>query len=388
VGDRPEEVNMSRATRARRIAATAAFGGGGLGALAGAAYGLIKVEAGMARRWIGQPFGDNGPGGDGVYGAGTGLPILLAMLGDSSSVGLGVDKPSEAPGAVMAAGLATITGRPVHLQTVGIVGAESTDLPGQVADLLATCPNPDVAVIMVGANDVTHRIRPAVAVRALDAAVRRLREVGCEVVVGTCPDLGTIEPLAFPLNLIARRSSRQLAAAQTIATVEAGGRTVSLGDLLGAEFSARPKELFSADGFHPSAAGYARAAETMLPSVAAALGYWPDGTYADDLEQPVVSAGERVDDIANAAVMAADVAGTEVSGTAINGAQRGPRGRWAVLLRRRRASVSTADVPGPADNAEREAALSDGHAPESSPTSGTTVAGATAAEGQADLPAG
>lgn len=378
---------MSRATRARRIAATAAFGGGGLGALAGAAYGLIKVEVGMARRWIGQPFGDNGPGGDGVYGAGTGVPIRLAMLGDSSSVGLGVDKPSEAPGAVMAAGLAAITGRPVHLETVGIVGAESTDLPGQVADLLAGCPDPDVAVIMVGANDVTHRIRPAIAVRALDAAVRRLREVGCEVVVGTCPDLGTIEPLAFPLNMVARRSSRQLAAAQTIATVEAGGRTVSLGDLLGPEFRARPKELFSSDGFHPSAAGYARAAETMLPSVAAALGYWPDGTLAD-AEQPAARGGERVDDIANAAVLAADVAGTEVSGTAINGAQRGPRGRWAVLLRRRRATVSTADVPGPADNAGREAALGDGLTPDATPASGTTVAGATAAGDQADLPAG
>jgi lysophospholipase L1-like esterase len=387
---------MSRATRARRIAATAAFGGGGLGALAGAAYGLIKVEVGMARRWIGQPFGDNGPDGDGVYGAGSGRAIRLAMLGDSSSVGLGVDKASETPGAVIAAGLAAITGRPVHLETAGIVGAESTDLPGQVADLLATCPNPDVAVIMVGANDVTHRIRPVVAVRALDAAVRRLREVGCEVVVGTCPDLGTIEPLAFPLNRIARRSSRQLAAAQTIATVEAGGRTVSLGDLLGPEFRARPKELFSSDGFHPSAAGYARAAETMLPSVAAVLGYWPDGAA----EQPVARGGERVDDIANAAVLAADVAGTEVSGTAINGAQRGPRGRWAVLLRRRRATVSTADVPGPEDNAEREAALADGLPPSRSAgrspgrtagrtaASGTTVAGATAAGDQADLPAG
>jgi lysophospholipase L1-like esterase len=383
---------MSRAARARRIAATAAFGGGGLGALVGAAYGVIKVETGLARRWIGQPFGESGPGGDGVYGTGGGEPIRFAMLGDSSSVGLGADEPSQTPGAVMAAGLAAITGRSVHLQTVGMVGAESTDLPGQVADLLATWPEPDVAVIMVGANDVTHRIQPSVAVRALDAAVRRLRETGCEVVVGTCPDLGTIEPLAFPLSAIARRSSRQLAAAQTIATVEAGGRTVSLGDLLASEFYARPKELFSSDGFHPSAAGYARAAETMLPSVAAALGYWPDGAFAADQEQPAARGGERVDDIANAAVQAVDVAGTEVSATSVNGAQRGPRGRWAVLLRRRRASVSTADVPGPQDQAPDEAP---DEAPDQagpgaagSPASGPTVAGATAAEDQAELPAG
>ena len=64
--------------------------------------------------------------------------------------------------------------------------------------------------------------------------MRRLRDAGAEVVVGTCPDLGTIEPIAPPLRQVARLWSRRLAAAQTIATVEAGGRTVSLGSVLGA----------------------------------------------------------------------------------------------------------------------------------------------------------
>jgi hypothetical protein len=131
----------------------------------------------------------------------------------------------------------------------------------------------------------------------------------------------------------------------------------------------------------------------MLPSVAAALGYWPDGAA----EQPARGAGERVDDIANAAVRAAEVAGTEVSGTDINGAQRGPRGRWAVLLRRRRATVSTQDVPGPDDHVDGEGDVADvtdgaaAGAPAAAPesrtgpdgdrerehASGTTVAGAT-----------
>jgi hypothetical protein len=35
---------------------------------------------------------------------------------------------------------------------------------------------------------------------------------------------------------------------------------VSLGDLLGPEFKRSPSEMFSIDGFHPSAAGYAAAA--------------------------------------------------------------------------------------------------------------------------------
>ena len=131
---------------------------------------------------------------------------------------------------------------------------------------------------MIGANDVTHRIDKSVAVRHLADAVRRLRELGTEVVVGTCPDLGTIQPIPQPLRLIGRRWSRDLAAAQTVAVVEAGGRTVSLGDLLGPEFAERPHEMFSADRFHPSPAGYARAAAALLPSVYAALGVWAGAT--------------------------------------------------------------------------------------------------------------
>ena len=127
---------------------------------------------------------------------------------------------------------------------------------------------------MIGANDVTSRTRPAVSVRHLADAVRRLTAAGCEVVVGTCPDLGTIRPIAQPLRTFARRWSREMAAAQTVAVVEAGGRTVSLGSVLGPAF-ASDRSMFSVDEFHPSAVGYAQAAAVLLPSVADAVGVWP-----------------------------------------------------------------------------------------------------------------
>ncbi len=78
-----------------------------------------------------------------------------------------------------------------------MVGSESSGLPSQV-ELLESAP--DLAVIMIGANDVTHRIKPADSVRALPDAVAALRAKGAEVVVGTCPDLGTIKPIAQPLR--------------------------------------------------------------------------------------------------------------------------------------------------------------------------------------------
>lgn len=349
---------MSRAGRARRVAAAAAYGGGGLTALTALGVGVITAEVKLARRWIGQPFGLAHDAG-GVYGEGTGAPIELVLLGDSSAAGLGAESPAQTPGAVVAHGLADVSGRPVRLTSVAVVGAESAHLDAQIDRLLAQIPQPAVALVMVGANDVTHRVRPAVSVRHLGHAVARLRAAGCQVVVGTCPDLGTIEPVAQPLSLIARRWSRDLAAAQTVATVEAGGRSVSLGDLLGPEFKRSPGEMFSADRFHPSGAGYAAAAAAVLPSICAALGLWPDGGAE---RAPDVTRGEGVGPIAVAAVAAADDPGSEVSAAEVAGQQRGPRGRWAVLLRRRRepaprqhpdAAGSSTTADGPALTAPR-----------------------------------
>ena len=326
---------MGRARRARKIAATAAYGGGGLaagiGALGALSYGVLKAEAKVARRIVGQPF-DGSPDDNGTYGAGLGEPVELVVLGDSSAAGMGADNRYQTVGAITANGVSALTGRPVHLTNTAVVGAESSGLELQLANALDRIARPHVAIIMIGANDVTHRINKAVAVRHLETTVRALRALGTEVVVGTCPDLGTIQPIPQPLRLIGRRWARDMAAAQTVAVVEAGGRTVSLGDLLGPEFAERPHEMFSADRFHPSPAGYARAASALLPSVYAALGVW-SGERTDE-RAPDTRRGEGVGPVAVAAVHAVRDPGTEVSATQIAGQSRGPRGRWAMLLRR------------------------------------------------------
>lgn len=334
---------MSRATRARRLAAAAAFGGGGVGLAAAGGYGLLALQAKLARGTIGEPTTEP-PQADGIYGTGTGTPLSFAVLGDSSAAGLGVDSPRETPPALLATGVAGASGRLVRVTTFAAIGAMSRDLDGQVERALAV--HAELAVIMIGANDVTHRVRVPDAVRDLAAAVTRLRQHGCPVVVVTCPDLGTIEPIAPPLRWVARRWSRQLAAVQTIAVVEAGGRTVSLGDLLGPEFAARATEMFSPDRFHPSASGYASAAGAILPSLLASLGLVEGDT-------PESIRGEGVLPVARAAVEAAERGGTEVTGTAVRGADRGPRGRWAMLRHRRRSPPVPTEPVEPAGTAKR-----------------------------------
>lgn len=321
------------ARTARRIAKAAVFGGGGLGVLGAGAYGMLRVQARLARRAIGTLDGGLLKA-DGVYGSFPGEPMSFVVLGDSAAGGLGVHDPDHTPGALIAAGLARIAERPVRLSSFAQVGGQSADLARQVEQALVE--RPDAALIIIGGNDVTHQVRASISVRLLDEAVRGLRATGCAVVVGTCPDLGTIEPIPQPLRWLVRRASRQLAAAQTIAAVEAGARTVSVGSILGAEFRAAPGDMFAADRFHPSAAGYAAAAAAMLPSLAIAADLWPDEDW------PETEHRDGVLPVAVAAAAAAEESGSEVAATQVAGHDRGPRGRWAQLRHRRRSPQESA----------------------------------------------
>jgi lysophospholipase L1-like esterase len=325
---------VARTATTRRLAA-AAYGGGSL-ALGGAALvALLREEARAARRKVeARTSKDDPPSGNGIYGRGRGKPLVFAVLGDSSAVGLGVERASETPGVLVAAGLTELAERPVRFVRLAVTGAESRELDEQVDRALVE--HPDVALIMIGANDVTTLTKPAVSVRHLEDAVRRLIASGCEVVVGTCPDLGTIRPIAQPLRTFARRWSRQMAAAQTIAVVEAGGRTVSLGSVLGPAF-ASDHSMFSVDEFHPSAFGYAQAAAVLLPSVADAVGAWP--ASADRGVRPIRRGTVRP--VAQAAARAASRTGTEVQPAEVRGSDTGPRGPWALLRRRRRQEIPT-----------------------------------------------
>lgn len=335
---------MGRARRARKIASRAAYGGG-IGAASAVGLGItgwavLKGEAAMARRIVvGNPLG-GAPDDQGTYGSAPGKMLDLLVLGDSSAKGLGADIPQQTVGAINATALAAIAGQRVRLTNVAVVGAVSTDLDRQVQEALSLVPHPNICIIMIGANDVARRMSRTTSVRHLASAVVALREVDAQVVVGTCPDLGVIQPVPQPLRQLARRWSRDLAAAQTVAVVEHGGRTVSLGDLLGQEFQSTPSIMFSKDGFHPSAAGYARAASALLPSVLDSLGF----VSVDTNRRPDIRRGEGISPVSIAATQAAADPGSEVVGTHVEGDARGRQGRWALLLRRHHTAMPDTPV--------------------------------------------
>ncbi|MCM0619843.1 SGNH/GDSL hydrolase family protein [Nocardioides bruguierae] len=258
----------------RRLIAVGVTAGavGAVGGALGVAFRqLLHAQAAKARAIIGKPLGEDAIDADRVWKAGYGDPLDLLLLGDSIAAGLGADVRKETLGARLSKGLAKQLHRAVRLRTAAVVGSESSALASQL-DALPPDYRPQLAVIVVGGNDVTHRVPVADSAAHLEDAVTRLRALGAGVVVGTCPDLGALRPVPQPLRTLGSRASRQLAAAQERAALHAGAHAVSLAHVVGPFFITNPDEMFSLDRFHPSPLGYKRTAEAMLPSLLAALG--------------------------------------------------------------------------------------------------------------------
>jgi lysophospholipase L1-like esterase len=332
--DFASQANLQRVTARRRAPRIARYVGGGLGTVVvtGAA-GLSAVlwgEVKLAERRIPVAKDPPPPSNDTVWAA-AGVsrsrpPISIAMLGDSLAAGYGVYRDRDTPGAQIAIAISEAARRPVHLTNVAVVGAESVELPAQLTRLGRA--RPELAIVIIGANDVTARAKPKDVVRYLEQTVLRLRAGGIEVVVGTCPDLGTIRPLAQPLRSYARRASRSMARAQTVAVVRAGGRAVSLGDLLGQLFMSN-LHYFSEDRFHPSSAGYAEAARALAPSCFDALGLHTRARSASTFTT------RRIKSAKKAAAQSVHHPGTEVAAAERFGRREGWRGPLAPLRRRR-----------------------------------------------------
>ncbi|WP_330250238.1 SGNH/GDSL hydrolase family protein [Nocardia sp. NBC_00565] len=259
--------------------AATVLAGSSAGTASWAAYRILMAQAGIARGVIGRDTAKP-PEADGIYTAGCVAPepwrsgkpvdVHLMIFGDSTAAGVGCVSAEEVPGVRIARGLAETTGMRIRLSTKAISGATSKGLAGQVDAMFVAGPPPDAAVIFVGANDITKKHSVTASARRLGATVARLQLAGSVVVVGTCPDLGTVAVIPQPLRTIVHNWSVRLAKAQLGVTAAAGGNPVPLGDL-GPEFLTAPGRMFADDGFHPSADGYALAAGKILPVLVTAL---------------------------------------------------------------------------------------------------------------------
>lgn len=263
-----------------RLRSGIALGTGAAGAVrrAGvrAVLTVLARQAEQARSAIGKPFGEVAPHADRTYRRRyPGEPLELLMVGDSMAAGLGAQRPKATLGARLAKELGDALRRPVRLVSVAEVGAETWMVAERQLARLTPADRPDLAVVIVGVNDVTHRIPVADSAAALARVVGELRDRGAAVVVGTCPDLAAVRPVPQPLRTIGSLASRQLAAAQARVAHDAGAHVVKLGSVVSPLFKRDPERMFSVDRFHPSELGYRQAAAALLPSLLAALAAAP-----------------------------------------------------------------------------------------------------------------
>lgn len=204
------------------------------------------------------------------------FPLRLVVLGDSIAHGTGALRRDDALGPRLAASLAR-EGFDVELAVVAVPGAESADLPVQVRRAVALLP--DLALLVVGANDLARFVPPDRACGFLTDAVTALRVAGAEVVVVPAPDMSTVPWIPEAFRAAVSAASGLLQRAQADAAAAAGARVAHVSQAIADSFAADPR-LFAADRFHPSSAGYARIAEVLTPAVLTAARDRRDGAAA------------------------------------------------------------------------------------------------------------
>jgi lysophospholipase L1-like esterase len=191
------------------------------------------------------------------------VTLRLAVLGNSVAYGIGAARASDTPAQRLVAALAAaeIDAEP---RVFAVPGAVSADLAAQVDRARAW--RPDVAVIVIGANDLTRLVPPERAAASLASAVRGLVSAGVRVVVAPAPDLSVVPHVPPAFRGIVRLGSDALRRAQIRAAAQQGALVADAEGETSAAF-ARDPALFSADKFHPSGAGYAVIAGALAPVV-------------------------------------------------------------------------------------------------------------------------
>ena len=195
---------------------------------------------------------------------GPGKALLYVVMGDSTAAGRGA--PYDDGIAVQTA-RHLAQSRPVTLVNVAVSGAKIGDV---VRDQLPTVLRlkPDVVLLAMGANDVTHFTPGARIGAGLTAILTQLAAArpGVRVVLTGSPDVGTARRFLQPLRWLAGRETLRVNAIMQPIARQHGANWAPIAQATGPLF-ARDPTLFAPDRFHPNARGYA----TWLPALDVAL---------------------------------------------------------------------------------------------------------------------
>jgi len=174
----------------------------------------------------------------------------MLVLGDSTGVGVGAQKPEDTVAGLTAAYIGA-----TYAENYAVSGAAVEELPGQIAK--AKCDSYDLVLVHIGGNDILAGNDPKKVAPRLTEILKTLPQAG-KVVVLSAGNVGgatifphVIRPFHMWLTLAYHK-------AFTPAVESAGGTYVNLYmPLLKDPFLRRPNYYLAPDGLHPSSAGYA-----------------------------------------------------------------------------------------------------------------------------------
>jgi len=225
---------------------------------------LLVVQALATRRRLprlpeaeGQREGQTGHG-----------PLLrLAIIGDSSAAGVGVARQSDALAGHLSRALARQCGARVQWQLLarsGLTSAQCLQLIEAEFDAVA-----DIAVVVLGVNDVVEQVPSRHAVRAREAIANRLRNAHgvAHVVFAPLPPVHRFPGLPQPLRWVAGADARRHDSA--VATWAAGRDDVTHVPI----DLPLNRGVMAGDGFHPGEPVYRVCGVVLAEHIAAKV--WP-----------------------------------------------------------------------------------------------------------------
>ena len=193
--------------------------------------------------------------------AGKGEPLRVLILGESTAVGVGVDRIEQGLVGHFVRAYSRQTGRPVNWELIGQNGATVAELRGILAQ--AKVPAFEIAILAIGVNDAKALHSPQRWQCDLGGILKdlSLKQPSAKLFVSAMPPLGLFpalpQPLRFLLGLQADRL--RLSSQQLIDSLPHVRH-------LHPDFSVAPG-LFASDGFHPSEAGYERWARNLVDAL-------------------------------------------------------------------------------------------------------------------------
>ncbi|MFA6255381.1 MAG: SGNH/GDSL hydrolase family protein [Patescibacteria group bacterium] len=192
-------------------------------------------------------------------------PIVYAALGDSLTAGVGTDNYQQAYPYLVATKLAE-RGPAVTLKDLAVSGANTSDvIKGQLAEAIASKPN--IITLLIGVNDIHNNVGKATFQKNYEEILTQLaKNTSAKIYAISIPYIGThklfLSPYQLYFNFKTKKFNgviKEVAAAYKVQYIDIYTPTVNIFKKSGPHYSA--------DLFHPSAAGYKLWADIISKSL-------------------------------------------------------------------------------------------------------------------------